>query len=155
MNDSIERNIYPQQFDYLNFVVEYGGLEIQWKVLSHLGLVDEAESICDTQCHLAYLAAESAVNNGDWDYSSFLSFYPVLSGLFLEVEEKKAYRDRVSLLRTPGAVGKITVYCPRGCNQIQVHADEPWDDCALCGRLMTAAARDSYYGGLVAAGQCL
>jgi hypothetical protein len=154
MNDSfVSSTPNPQPFDYLNFVVEYGGLEITWKVLSHLGMVEEAESVWDTQCHLTYIAAESAVKNGDWDYSTFLSFYPALSGLFLEVEEKKAYRDRVNKLRRPGANGKITVYCPRGCNQIQVHAEEPWEDCAACGRLMTASAEDSYYDVLVQAGQ--
>jgi hypothetical protein len=66
---------------------------------------------------------------------------------------RKERRKRVARLRNPGAVGKITVYCPRGCNQIQVDADEPWDECAACGQLMTSDHEDSYYEGLVHSGQ--
>ncbi len=50
-------------------------------------------------------------------------------------------------------ISKVTVFCPRGCNQISVNSNEPWDECGACGQRMTAAAEESYFEGLILSGQ--
>lgn len=39
----------------------------------------------------------------------------------------------------------ITVYCPRGCNIIDVPAIEGWDECASCGQIMRPEYMDCFY----------
>jgi hypothetical protein len=39
----------------------------------------------------------------------------------------------------------VTVYCPRGCNIIDVDINDPWDECANCGSRMTPHSEKSYY----------
>lgn len=147
-----------KEFDSISFVSQFGGNQIMLKILSFIGREDQADEVFDNQCALISDAAVAAVH-GKWDSRSFLAFYPEVKRFFLDLmQEERArieWRSRVNRLRNPGATGKVTVYCPRGCNQIQVHADEPWDECAACGQLMTANHKDSYYDGLVRSGQAL
>lgn len=40
--------------------------------------------------------------------------------------------------------GKVTVYCQRGCNITEADADNPWDECASCGAVMTPQYQDDF-----------
>lgn len=41
-------------------------------------------------------------------------------------------------------IGKVQVYCPRGCNVTSVDKDEPWDECAACGAIMKPGYFDDF-----------
>lgn len=144
-----------ESFDSIEFIKEFGGLEIMLNVLTHLGFHDEADEIADQQYALIYGAAVAAIYHQTWNSSKFLSFYPNLRSIFDQVQYEKEESKRVNSLRRPYAIGKVTVYCPGGCNQIRVSADEPWDSCAACGQLMTERAENIYYDSLVRSGQVM
>ena len=40
---------------------------------------------------------------------------------------------------------KITVYCPRGCNVMDILAEQVSEECAACGARMTADGADGFY----------
>lgn len=40
---------------------------------------------------------------------------------------------------------KITVYCPRGCNVLEIPAKWESEECAACGTRMTADGEDGFY----------
>lgn len=46
----------------------------------------------------------------------------------------------------------ITVYCPNGCNQIDVCSCKPWDVCAACGSFMRATSKGLYDNALIRSG---
>ncbi len=145
-------------FDSIQFIKEFGGLQIEAAVLFSIGHSSDSERIGDIhykELELLYEAAEAAIFYNLWDYSSFLSYYPFTLGIFSEIEDRKERAMVLRRLRRLGASGRVTVYCPRGCNQITVNADEPWDECAACGQLMSACSEDSYYESLVRCGQVL
>lgn len=145
-----------KSFDSIAFISDFGGNEVMLKVLTFLDRTNQADELVDKQYSLLYDAAINAAHR-KWNSESFLTFYPEVKTFFLDLMQEERvrieWRSRVNRLRNPGATGKVTVFCPRGCNQIQVCADEPWDECAACGQFMTRAHEDSYYDGLIRSGQ--
>ena len=40
---------------------------------------------------------------------------------------------------------RITVYCPRGCNVVDIPAERVSEECASCGSRMTTDDEDGFY----------
>lgn len=108
---------------------------------------------------LVLAEARARYRSGDMVIPEFLTedgMYSELGGAYLEglgVEEAlKAHNAKLDHLRSPGAKGTVTVYCPFGHNSSEVNAEDPWDECAACGQMMLADNEDDYYSSLQAAG---
>lgn len=107
------------------------------------------------------LLGNIAYRNGSgeltWNPSYFLSVYPEFNEVYLEAfhggQELGGIEKQVN--HDLSTKSGVTLYCPRGCNQITVDADEPFGECAACGSQMLADAECDYYDSLVAVGQCL
>ena len=137
-------NKQSRVFDPINCVKEVGGRLLTMGVNELLG--DEDKTInCALGLHeLVTNGAYTAVKHQCWDYSTFLTHYPVFKAYFDEAEynveqERLIAAERVRKL-AKAANDSVTVYCPRGCNQIKVSAHHPHHECAACGQGMTREA---------------
>lgn len=157
LNQNTHNSATPnKQFDPLKFIIEFGGIQIMRAAYRCIGDHHPADVILDNkEIDLLDDAAEAAMVHEVWDCSAFLKLYPGTRLFFEEAAERMEWKLQTDRLRRPGAIGKVTVYCQRGCNQIDVCAEEPWDCCAACGQIMTTGSEDSYYHGLVLAGHAI
>lgn len=143
-------------FDPIQFISNYGGFRIMLSAHRSIGMDTHlSEQLLEDELEMLYHAAEASIFHHLWDHKNFLSHYPGTRTIFAEVKARKEHIDLVNTLKRPGAEGYVTVYCPRGCNQIAVCADEPWDQCAACGQLMTSRSESTYMDALVRSGQAM
>lgn len=132
--------VIKTSFDPIKFVSEVGALMSSLSVHKTLGMHQAIERDEDMIIGVVESGAYEGVLS-NWDYSDFLKHYPEFKYFFdnaeLELAAKAEADNYYNHHRNFNGVGKVTVYCPRGCNCIEVSAQFPWEECAACGTRMT------------------
>lgn len=153
-----------QHFNPFWFITEVGFALMRAKVESVL--IDEEnddERDVEYYWHARKLVENVAYCNGlgelNWNPDAFLSVYKEFRQIYREsydygLRDRDPDDDAIDN-NDVDLSGKVTVFCPRGCNQVEVNAISPWDECASCGSIMRERCEDSYYDSLERCGQVM
>lgn len=152
-----------KNFNPLWFITEVGFALYRAKVESIL-IDEEYDDERDVEYYWSArtLVENVAYCNGaeelGWNPDAFLSVYKEFRQIY-----KESYEYGLSVKETDDTIdnnggdlsGRVTVFCPRGCNQVKVNAISPWDECGSCGSIMRMRSEDDYYESLIRCGQVM
>lgn len=144
--------------DVIDFYFNLAMIHINTKIEKVAGNIRRADELYEEGMELvsdfAYTAELAGFN---WAQEEFFYKYPQYA-YFIYKGEKDARNEAFIISCRADPVpgdGKVTVYCPRGCNQTKAPASDPWNECASCGAIMRPEGEEMFYDSLTLAKQVM
>ncbi|MCP3671507.1 MAG: hypothetical protein GY814_13970 [Gammaproteobacteria bacterium] len=149
-------------FNPVGFIQEVGSHLIRARVEQVLEDKGSETSVafdhyCDAMTLVENIGFSTGCGELNWCADDFLRAYPEFKWVYSAALQEGQQSREINALQAASTnrEGKVTVFCPRGCNQTDAWASAPWAECAACGSIMREHSEDSYYGALTMSGQVM